>query len=99
VARTFAAIETDPTLYTTMNGPSEFHVVGTLRTWSVIDRLDRIEVPVLLISGRYDEATPATVQPYADRIKDVRLADFRELEPHAACRREGALSERGRRLP
>ena len=76
VARTFAAIEDDPTVYMTMNGPSEFHVIGTLTPWSIVDRLDRIEVPVLLISGRHDEATPATVQPYADRIKDVRWEMF-----------------------
>jgi L-proline amide hydrolase len=76
VERTFAALEADPTVYLTMNGPSEFHVIGTIRAWSIIDRLDRIEVPVLLISGRYDEATPATVQPYADRIRDVRWQIF-----------------------
>jgi L-proline amide hydrolase len=71
VARTFKAIDDDPTVYMTMNGPSEFHVVGTLKAWSIIDRLDRVRAPTLLISGRYDEATLAVVQPYADRIKDV----------------------------
>jgi L-proline amide hydrolase len=76
VARTFKAIDEDPTVYMTMNGPSEFHVVGTLKTWTIIDRLDRIQVPTLLISGRYDEATPAVVQPFADRIKDVRWEIF-----------------------
>jgi L-proline amide hydrolase len=76
VERTFAAIEADPTVYHTMNGPSEFHVVGTLKTWSIIDRLDRITAPTLLISGRYDEATRATVEPYADRIPDVRWTIF-----------------------
>ena len=76
VARTFAAIEEDPTVYMTMNGPSEFHVIGTIKDWSIVDRLDRIAVPVLLISGRHDEATPATVQPFADRIKDVRWEMF-----------------------
>ena len=76
VARTFAAIDEDPTVYMTMNGPSEFHVIGTLKPWSIIDRLDRIRVPTLLISGRYDEATPAVVQPFADRIKDVRWEIF-----------------------
>jgi L-proline amide hydrolase len=76
VARTFAAIEEDPTVYHTMNGPSEFHVVGTLKTWSVIDRLHAINVPVLLISGHYDEATRPTVQPYADNIPDVRWQIF-----------------------
>jgi L-proline amide hydrolase len=76
VARTFKAIDDDPTVYMTMNGPSEFHVIGNLKTWSIIDRLDRIRVPTLLISGRYDEATPAVVQPFADRIKDVRWEIF-----------------------
>ena len=69
VARTFKAIEEDPTVYHTMNGPSEFHVIGTLSNWSIIDRLAAIDVPTLLISGRHDEATPATVQPYADLIQ------------------------------
>ena len=63
VLRTNAAIEDDPTVYHTMNGPTEFHVIGSLRNWSIIERLPRIQVPTLLISGRFDEATPATVQP------------------------------------
>ncbi|GAA1664745.1 proline iminopeptidase-family hydrolase [Fodinicola feengrottensis] len=76
VARTFAAIEDDPTVYHTMNGPTEFHVVGTLKGWSIVDRLDQVSVPTQLISGRYDEATPAAVQPYADRIPDVSWKIF-----------------------
>jgi L-proline amide hydrolase len=76
VERTFAAMDEDPTVYHTMNGPSEFHVVGTLKDWTIIDRLDRITVPAFLISGRYDEATPEVVQPYADRIADVRWQIF-----------------------
>jgi L-proline amide hydrolase len=74
--RSFAVMEEDPTVYHTMNGPSEFHVIGSLRSWSIIDRLDRIATPTLIISGRYDEATPATVQPYADRIKGARWEIF-----------------------
>jgi L-proline amide hydrolase len=73
---TFDAIAEDPTVYHTMNGPSEFHVIGTIRDWSIIDRLDRIRAPTLLISGRHDEATPAVVQPFAERIKDVRWRIF-----------------------
>jgi L-proline amide hydrolase len=76
VTRSFEQIGKDPTVYFTMNGPSEFHVVGSLKTWSVIDRLNRIAVPTFLISGRYDEATPAVVQPFADHIKDVRWQIF-----------------------
>ena len=76
VARTFTAMDIDPTVYHAMNGPTEFHVIGSMKDWSIIDRLHRIQVPTLLISGRYDEATPATVQPYADLIPDVRWTIF-----------------------
>ncbi len=72
----FAAVEADPTVYHTMNGPSEFHCIGTIRNWSIIDRLDRIETPTLLISGRHDEATEVVVQPFNDRIPDVRWTIF-----------------------
>ena len=76
VAASFAAIDNDPTVYTTMNGPSEFHVVGSLKTWSIIDRLPLIEVPTLIISGRYDEAAPVAVRPYFDQIPDARWRIF-----------------------
>jgi len=76
VTRTFEAMAKDPTVYHTMNGPSEFHVIGTLKTWSIIDRIERINVPTLLISGGHDEATPAVVQPFADRIRDMRWEIF-----------------------
>jgi L-proline amide hydrolase len=91
VARTFAAMAEDPTVYGTMNGPSEFHVIGTLKEWSVIDRLHLIEVPVLLISGRHDEATPAVVAPYLYGIKNVRWHVFGDsshmphVEEREAC--------------
>ncbi|MGY9049379.1 hypothetical protein P775_03635 [Puniceibacterium antarcticum] len=76
VQRTNDAVESDPTVYHTMIGPSEFHIRGTLKTWSVIDRLTAIEVPTLLISGAYDEATPATMQPFQDLIPNVRWHVF-----------------------
>jgi L-proline amide hydrolase len=76
VARTFAAIADDPTVYHTMNGPSEFFVIGTLKNWSMAGKLDRILVPTLLISGRYDEATIACVSPYLHGIKNVRWHIF-----------------------
>ncbi|MBB4689000.1 proline iminopeptidase-family hydrolase [Amycolatopsis jiangsuensis] len=68
----FMEMADDNTVYSVMNGPSEFTVTGTLNNYSVIDRLEDIEVPTLLISGAHDEATPATVQPYHDHIHDVR---------------------------
>lgn len=84
VARTFAAIAEDPTVYHTMNGPSEFHVIGSLKDWSIVERAHAIEAPTLLISGRHDEATPAVVQPFADSIPDVRWEIFEDSShmPH-----------------
>jgi len=91
VARTFAAIDADPTVYHAMNGPTEFHVIGSLRTWSIIERLASIQVPTLLISGRFDEATPATVQPFADGIANAQWQIFEQsshmphVEEREAC--------------
>jgi L-proline amide hydrolase len=76
VARTFAVIADNPTVYHTMNGPTEFHVIGSLKGWTIESRLAAIRVPTLLISGRFDEATPLCVQPYADHIPDVRWKIF-----------------------
>lgn len=72
VKRTFDAIADDPTVYHTMNGPSEFHVVGTLKGWTIEERLPAIDVPTLVISGRYDEATELCVRPFVQRIAGAR---------------------------
>jgi L-proline amide hydrolase len=70
--RTFAQLAEDPTVYHTMNGPSEFHVVGTLKGWNITPRLADVSVPVLVISGEHDEATPAVVRPLVAALSDVR---------------------------
>lgn len=76
VAASFAQVARNPTVYNVMNGPNEFHVIGTLKSWSIIDRLSAVEVPTLILSGRHDEATPATVQPYKDGIEGSRWEIF-----------------------
>lgn len=68
VARTFAAMDEDNTVYRHMNGPTEFHVIGTMKDWTIEDRLSRIVAPTLLISGAYDEATPEVVRPYRESV-------------------------------
>lgn len=78
VLRTTQCLTEDPTVYFTMNGPNEFFCIGTLRDWTVVDQVHRIAVPTLLASGRFDEATPATVQPFFDHIPDVRWEIFEE---------------------
>ena len=59
VDRSFEKLSENPEVYYTMNGPSEFHVTGTLKEWDITARLGEISVPTLVLSGRYDEATPA----------------------------------------
>lgn len=49
-------------VYGTMNGPSEFHVIGKLKDWDITARLGEIRLPALIISGLYDEATPAIAE-------------------------------------
>ena len=72
----FAWIERDPTVYHTMNGPSEFHVVGSIKDWSAVDRLSDIDVPTLIVSGKYDEATPALQETLRAGIKDSEWVLF-----------------------
>ncbi len=69
IVEAFAWIDRDPTVYTTMNGPSEFHVIGSIKDWESKDRLADIDVPTLLVSGKYDEATPKLQQDMLAGIK------------------------------
>jgi L-proline amide hydrolase len=73
---TITQMEDEPTVYHTMNGPNEFHVLGTLGDWSIIDRLQLITAPTLVIAGEFDEATPAAWQPYVEHIPDVQSHVF-----------------------
>ena len=83
----------DHTVYHTMNGPSEFHVVGSLKDWDITDELHRISVPTLLISGEHDEATPFIVKQIHDRIPGALWELFPEsshlphIEEPARCKR------------
>jgi len=62
VQRAFDKLAQNPEVYHTMNGPSEFHVIGVFKDWDIVDRLGEIRVPTLVTSGRYDEATPAIAE-------------------------------------
>jgi L-proline amide hydrolase len=69
VVRSFDAMESDPTVYGTMNGPTEFTVVGTIRDFDITDRLPEIEVPVLLVSGEHDEVRPHLTAAMHERLR------------------------------
>jgi len=61
-------------VYETMWGPSEFFSTGVLADWNVEPRLGEVAVPTLILSGRYDEATPAQQQRLHDGIPGSRWA-------------------------
>ena len=84
IVEAFAWIERDPTVYHTMNGPSEFHVIGSIRDWQSKGRLGEIDVPTLLVSGRHDEATPALQETLRDGIRGSEWVCFEESShmPH-----------------
>ena len=65
-------------VYTTMNGPNEFTVIGNLRAWNRRDRLHEITVPTLITVGRYDEITPACAETMHESIPNSQIAVFEE---------------------
>ncbi len=93
VNRTFAQLEENPEVYHTMNGPSEFHVVGTLRDWDITDRLAKIQVPTLVTSGRYDEATPGHRRDGASGHSWLQAGALRGEFPHGPRRGRGGVPE------
>lgn len=85
VTRSFDSITANPEVYYTMNGPSEFHVIGTLKEWDIIGRLGEIRVPTLVTSGRFDEATPLIAGTVHNGIMGSRWEIFEASShmPHA----------------
>jgi L-proline amide hydrolase len=69
VQRTFDCLAANPEVYHYMNGPSEFHVIGTIKEWDVTGRLGEISAPTLVMSGAHDEATPAISRTVHDGIR------------------------------
>jgi L-proline amide hydrolase len=68
VLRTFQFLAEHGVVYNTMNGPSEFHVIGPLKDWDITRRLGEIRIPTLVITGEHDEATPAINRTVAGGI-------------------------------
>ena len=65
-------------IYSAMFGPSEFFVTGTLKEWDITPRLGEIDVPTLITSGRYDEATPAIARTLRYGIPRSKWVLFEE---------------------
>ena len=70
VNRAFANINAD--LYVTMQGPSEFGVVGDakLKNWDITQELSKITVPTLSIGGAHDTMDPKHMEWIASEVQN-----------------------------
>jgi proline iminopeptidase len=70
----FEELNTD--IYGLMWGPSEFEATGTLKDYEREEVLPDLDLPVLFTTGRYDEATPETVEHYRSLVPGAMLVVF-----------------------
>lgn len=70
-------------VYNTMNGPNEFHVIGTLKTFDVEKGLSDIKEPTLVTGGAYDEITPSLTKAVHEAIDGSEYKLF-ERSSHVA---------------
>lgn len=77
----------DMQTYQTMWGPSDFIMNGNLKNFDRIEDLSKILCPVLLTCGRYDEASPTTMQYCLSKLEKGYLKIF-EKSAHVAMLEE-----------
>ncbi len=87
----FAGMGTE--IFETMFGSSDFHVVGTIRDWDVLDRLTEIALPTLVLAGRYDECAPDHMYEMHRRIAGSQFELF-ESSSHMPFIEEPARFDR-----
>jgi L-proline amide hydrolase len=61
-----------PDVYRAMQGPNEWTTTGALKGWDTRDRLDEIDVPTLVIRGRYDMCTEPIAVELVNGIRGAR---------------------------
>lgn len=59
-------------IYRYMWGPTEFVATGNLRRFERAERLHEIRVPVLFVTGEFDEARPPTVRRFHEQVPNSR---------------------------
>lgn len=61
-------------IYGYMQGPSEFTITGTLKSYDATPFLRQITVPTLFTVGEFDEADPPTIRRQAAMVKGAEVA-------------------------
>ncbi|KAI0146965.1 proline iminopeptidase, partial [Xylariaceae sp. FL1272] len=69
-------LKEEPSAYMTMQGPSEFTIVGNFKDWVGWTEAHKINVSVLLLNGRHDEVRDTCVEPWFRSISKVRWVTF-----------------------
>lgn len=63
-------------VYNIMWGPTEFHCTGNLKNVDLTEKLKEIKIPVLLMCGKYDMATPETTRFYMNQFPNGKMEIF-----------------------
>lgn len=66
----------NPDIYGYMWGPSEFTANGILRDYNRETELRGLNLPVLFTTGRYDEATPESLEHFHSLVPDSEIKIF-----------------------
>jgi L-proline amide hydrolase len=59
-------------VYRAMQGPNEWTTTGALKGWDTRDRLQEIDVPTLVVRGRFDMCTDAIAAELVNGIRGAR---------------------------
>lgn len=76
----------NPIIYNYMWGPTEFRATGNLSDFDVTGSLGDIDVPVLYITGEFDEARPQTVARFQEMTPGAQLVVIKGVA-HASLSR------------
>lgn len=58
------------TIYTMMQGPSEFGIRGRLANWNIKHRLKEITIPTLMIGAKHDTMDPKAMEEQSKMVKN-----------------------------
>jgi proline iminopeptidase len=58
------------TIYTMMQGPSEFGVGGRLVNWDIKNRLKEIKTPTLMVGAKYDTMDPEAMEAQSKMVQN-----------------------------
>ncbi|KAJ7582183.1 proline-specific peptidase [Mycena floridula] len=86
----FGWLGKDTTVTTTIYGTNQFVVAGSMKKYRVVDEVHKINVPTLLVNGRFDFVQDSVVEPFfrnIPRVKWVVFADSAHMAHHEEAKR------------